>query len=104
MAKKLGLIDGLVQWSIQRAAFATNTWKTHLLDTEDRQLVSMFLANVSEGDPFAKMADDQKRRVAVTVSWIYSDIRLFANTFASANGEVKQVEEEQLNSLKNNPF
>src|SRR3990167_4497047 len=104
MAKKLGLIDGLVQWSIQRAAFAANTWKTHQLDTQDRQLVSMFLSNVSDGDPFTKLADDQKRRIAVTVSWIYSDIRLFANTFSSANGEVKRIEGEQLNSIKNHPF
>ena len=107
MAKKgnkLGLVDGLVQWGIGRAAFAVNTWKAHQLDKEDRELVSMFLSNVSEGDPFTKMADDQKRRVAVTVSWIYSDIRLFANTFASANGEVKQIEGEQLNSVKNHPF
>ena len=107
MAKKgnkLGLVDGLVQWGIGRAAFAVNTWKAHQLDKEDRELVSMFLSNVSEGDPFTKMADDQKRRIAVTVSWIYSDIRLFANTFASANGEVKQIEGEQLNSVKNHPF
>src|SRR3990167_172833 len=104
MAKKLGLIDGLVQWGIQRAAFAANTWKTQQLDTQDRQLVSMFLSNVSDGDPFTKLADDQKRRIAVTVSWIYSDIRLFANTFASANGEVKKIEGEQLNSIKNHPF
>ena len=101
---KLGLVDGLVQWGIGRAAFALNTWKAHQLDSEDRQLVSMFLSNVSEGDPFTKMADDQKRRIAVTVSWIYSDIRLFANTFASANGEVKQIEGEQLNSVKNHLF
>jgi len=104
MAKKLGLIDGLVQWGIQRAAFAANTWKTQQLDTQDRQLVSMFLSNVSDGDPFTKLADDQKRRIAVTVSWIYSDIRLFANTFSSANGEVKRIEGEQLNSIKNHPF
>jgi len=105
MAKnKLGLIDGAVKWSIDRAAFAVNSWKAHQLDKEDRELVSMFLANISEGDPFAKMADDQKRRVAVTVSWIYSDIRLFANTFSSANGEVKKIEGEQLNSIKNHPF
>src|SRR3990167_3000911 len=107
MAKKgnkLGLVDGLVQWGIARAAFAVNTWKAHQLDKEDRELVSMFLSGVSEGDPFTKMADDQKRRVAVTVSWIYSDIRLFANTFASANGEVKKIEGEQLNSIKNHPF
>ena len=104
MAKKLGLIDGLVQWGIQRAAFAANTWKTQQLDTQDRQLVSMFLSNVSDGDPFTKLADDQKRRIAVTVSWIYSDISLFANRFSSANGEVKRIEGEQLNSIKNHPF
>src|SRR3990167_6048467 len=75
MAKKLGLIDGLVQWGIQRAAFAANTWKTQQLDTQDRQLVSMFLSNVSDGDPFTKLADDQKRRIAVTFSWKYSNIR-----------------------------
>src|SRR3990167_6941832 len=104
MARKLGLIDRTVKWRIDRAAFAINSWKAHQLDREDRELVSAFLSSVSAGDPFEKMADDQKRRVALSVSWIYSDIRLFANTFSSAKGEVKKIEGEELNSIKNHPF
>ena len=100
--EKRGIIDSVTKWGVERLGFARQQWKTHMLDTEDRRLVSSMLSAVTPSDdPFAKMtADDQMRR-ALQVGWIFSDIRLFANSFSAAKIEIKRIEGEQRTPIKN---
>src|SRR3990167_2393084 len=104
MAKKMNVVDKLVGWGIQRYAYARNQWKANI-DPEDRSLTASMLSSVTPtDDPFAKMSYEERMRKARTVSWIYSDIRIFANMFSGAAAQVIQIEGESRNSVKNHAF
>lgn len=69
------------------------------------QVASLFRGEApAHPDVFAKMTDTEWERLAITCSWIYSDINLIAGTFSSARLQVKQRDGEDLQEVENHPF
>lgn len=46
----------------------------------------------------------EKRRIALTISWIYADIKLIANEFSSVPIRIKRMENDREEIIKDHPF
>lgn len=95
-----GVLDRVVGWGVQRAAYARNLWLKATNEAAKELSSQIALATTQTLDEWN---DDELRQQAMATSWTFSAIRRVAQEFSSAKSEVKRIEGEENVSVKNHP-
>ena len=97
-------LDTIVGYSIDRIAYARNAWMRAFSDS--RRYLPQYLEDDTSVADYVSISNnnEQQRRAATTISWVYSDIRLLANEVSAANIEIFEKVGEKKNQIENHPI
>lgn len=103
MAKNL--VDNLVSYGVDRIAHARQAWESAFKTTERSHLPDYLVGGGGLSANYLEtLTEDEKRRIALTISWVFADIKLIANEASSMGMRVKRLVDERLEEIKNHPF
>lgn len=110
MGVGVNLVDRVNGWVVQRMAHIRNEW-TRAMPAEQRRpqaLAMEFSDRLAQTGRFGgeDMDVDAARRLAITSSWVYSDIDLIAGRIAgkAARPQVKRRVDEKIEDIGNHAF
>jgi hypothetical protein len=98
--QKKSTIDRVVGWGVDRYSNALQLWNKANIPGDARSLIGSILTGRSSTDS-ERWNEDEKRRIAASTSWIYSDIRLLGQEFSGADMKIIQVVDNQEVEIKN---
>lgn len=96
-------LDRAVTFSADRIAHIRREWSRAV--KSDHSSLPAYLASGPEFMSNLQGLDDaEQRKVALTISWIYADIKFLANEVSSAGLQVKKRVNERVESIIDHPF
>ena len=98
----LPVLDRFVKFGIDRISFARNEW---LRSAPSRpSVLPMYLEGGPQIYNEGLITEDEKRRLALTISWIFADIKLIANEVSAAHTSIKIMRGPREERLKDHAF
>ena len=97
--KRLSVVDRVVGWGVNRISYARQQW-IKAVDPAGREMAYQIATTNTQANDWN---DEEKRRQAFAISWIFAAIRRKATEFSSAKSEVKLIQGEELISVNDHP-
>ena len=105
----MSLLDTLVGWGIDRVGFAQNRWLSKA--GQARARMPMYLTRDKDNSIYDSLTsyfvdydDEIMQQLAMTISWVYSDIKLIAQEISAAKISVQKAVGENYEDVNSHPF
>ena len=101
---KMNPIDRLVTVGADRLVYAKQQWDRVFKAHESTLPVYLSESSDWYNQAIQGSTFEERSRIALTISWIYADIKLIANEFSAAPLQVKRLDEKRREIIVEHPF